>query len=200
MHELDKFNRWLPGKEFPSHKTIISDCQVIKKCITKAFANVEELLIFCMESEHGRNTVQRIVRQFLVEPELLKISLSMQNSACSAIKSYFRKHDIMLDVIVTNKRRVESAVPDEMPMTLDDPYKTIRNGNPGIVMRTVMIVKFQSGMDSSTLAGRFNFGGGVQAACALLQDQGPLHVGYRHVSGSNQIGARQDGRALHDVP
>ena len=62
-------------RNFRHIKTIISDCQVIKKCITKAFANVEELLIFCMESEHGRNTVQRIVRQFLVEPELLKISL-----------------------------------------------------------------------------------------------------------------------------
>ncbi len=159
MRELDRFNQWLPGKEFPSQKTIISDGQIIKKGITKSFSTIEELLQFCMESEHGKGTAQRIVRQFLVEPELSSLSLSVQNNSCAAIKSYFRVHDIMLDVIVTQKRRVESAVSDEMPMTLDDLYKTIRNGNPGIAMRTIMIVKFQSGMDSSTFVDRFNFEG-----------------------------------------
>ncbi len=101
---------------------------------------------------------------------------------------------------MTNKRRVESAVSDEMPMTLDDLYKTIRNGNPGIMMRTIMIVKFQSGMDSSTLADRFNFEGyGQLVRYFKTKDHSMWDIDMCPVP-IKLVRVKTGVRALHDVP
>ena len=35
----------------------------------------------------------------------------------------------------------------------------LKDGNPGIKMKTVMLIKLYSGMDSSTFADRFNYEG-----------------------------------------
>ena len=76
----------------------------------------------------------------------------------AAIKSYFGTNDVMLDLLKTRKKRSE-PVQDDDPMTLEDFYKMIQTGNPGIKMKTIMLIKLQSGMDSSTLADRFNYEG-----------------------------------------
>ena len=44
-------------------------------------------------------------------------------------------------------------------MTLEDFYKMLQNGKPSITMRTIMLIKLQSGMDSSTFTDRFNYEG-----------------------------------------
>ena len=75
----------------------------------------------------------------------------------AAIKSYFGTNDVVLDLPKTRKKRSEPVQDD--PMTLEDFYKMIQTGNPGIKMKTIMLIKLQSGMDSSTLADRFNYEG-----------------------------------------
>ena len=47
-------------------------------------------------------------------------------------------------------------------MTLEDFYNMLKDENPGIKMKTIMLIKLQSGMDSSTFANGFNYEGYTQ--------------------------------------
>ena len=157
LRPLAKLNDWLPDKQFPSYKTVMADGQIIRQHITKSFANVEELMHYCVESDHGTKTAQRVIREYMTNEQTVKMSDSVRANARAAIKSYFRVHDIMLDIPKT--RKCSEPVQDDDPMTLEDFYKMIQNGKPSIMMRSIMLIKLQSGMDSSTLADRFNYEG-----------------------------------------
>ena len=74
----------------------------------------------------------------------------------SAIKSYFNANDIVLDLLKSRKKRADSTTSDDS-MTLENFYKMLQTGNPGIKMRTIMLIKLHSGMDSSTFTDRFNY-------------------------------------------
>ena len=89
----------------------------------------------------------------------MNFSLLVYTAISSAIKSYFATHDIPLDLHKTRKKRDEHNANDNSVMTLEDFYKMLQKGNPGITMRTIMLIKLQSGMDSSTLTDRFNHEG-----------------------------------------
>ena len=159
LNGLSKFNAWLPGRSFPSYETVVSDGQVTRQSITKSFANVEELMEYCNRSDHGTKTAQRVIREYLPELQAGKMSASAQAVIQSAIKSYFSVHDIVLDLPRTRKKRLDPVSDEESHMTLEDFYKMLQNGKPSITMRAIMLIKLQSGMDSSTLADRFNYEG-----------------------------------------
>ena len=76
----------------------------------------------------------------------------------SAIKSYFNANGIVLDLPKSRKKRADSTTSDDS-MTLENFYKMLQTGNPGIKMRTIMLIKLHSGMDSSTFTDRFNYEG-----------------------------------------
>ena len=65
LRALSRLNEWLPGRCFPSYKTVMSDGQIVRQSINKSFANVEEMMHYCTESDHGTKTAQRVVRQKL---------------------------------------------------------------------------------------------------------------------------------------
>ena len=98
LRPLAKLNDWLPDKQFPSYKTVMADGQIIRQSITKSFANVEELMHYCVESDHGTKTAQRVIREYMTNEQTVKMSDSVRANARAAIKSYFRVHDIMLDI------------------------------------------------------------------------------------------------------
>ena len=95
----------------------------------------------------------------MASPGVMEASDSIQSITRSAIKSYFNVHDIVLNLPKTRKKRLEHAPDDDDSMSLEDCYKMLQNGNPSITMRTIMLIKLQSGMDSSTLTDRFNHEG-----------------------------------------
>ena len=148
---------WLPGRSFLSHETVIHDGQINRQAVTKSFANIEEMLYYCTESDYGTKTARRAVREYLTSAQACEMSDSLHVVTRAAIKSYFGTNDVMLDLPKTRKKRSEPVQDD--PMTLEDFYKMIQTGNPGIKMKTIMLIKLQSGMDSSTLADRFNYEG-----------------------------------------
>ena len=86
------------------------------------------------------------------------MSSGVQTNIRTAIKSYFKVNDIPLDIPKVKKKQADSTLDDD-PMTLEDFYKMLQTGTPGIKMKTIMIIKLQSGMDSSTLTDRFNYEG-----------------------------------------
>ena len=72
LHKITNLDYWLPGKTFQSHKTVMNDGQIKHQPITKSFANVEELLQYCTESDHGIKTAQRVIREYLTSPQISK--------------------------------------------------------------------------------------------------------------------------------
>ena len=159
MHGISKLDGWLPGRSFPSFKTVWRDGEGTRQGITKSFGNVEELMNYCTESDYGTKTAQRVVREYLASQPVTGASASMQAIIRSAIKSYFGVHDIVLDMPKVREKRDGSAPEDDSPMTLEDFYKMLQNGKPGIALRAAMLIKFQSGMDTSTFTDRFNYEG-----------------------------------------
>ena len=159
LHGLSKFNAWLPGSSFPSYKTVISDGQVTRQAVTKSFANVEEMLYYCMESDHGTKTAQRVVREYLASAQMDKMSASTHACIQAAIKSYFGVNDALLVLPKTRKKRLDPVSDEDSHMTLEDFYRILQDGKPGIMMKTIMLIKLQSGMDSSTLTDCFNYEG-----------------------------------------
>ena len=158
LRAISGLDEWLPGRTFPSYRTVVSDGQVERQAITKSFKNVEDLMHYCNESDHGTKTAQRVAREFLASPRVAGASASVQTITRSAIKSYFKKHDIVLDIPNTGRKR-DGRAPSETAMTLENLYKMLQNGRPSLAMRTIIMIKFQSGMDSATFADRFNHEG-----------------------------------------
>ena len=77
----------------------------------------------------------------------------------AAIKSYFNVNDVVLNIPKNRKKLIGNAHDDADSMSLEDFYHMIKDGNPGLKMKTVMLIKLHSGMDSSTFADRFNYEG-----------------------------------------
>ena len=142
LNGLSKFNTWLPGSPFPSHKTVICDGQITRPAVTKSFANVEELMEYCHESDHGTKTARRVIREYLPELQAGKMSASAQAVIQSAIKSYFGVHDIVLDLPRTRKKRLDPVSDEDSYMTLEDFYKMLQKGKPGIMMHIAMRISF----------------------------------------------------------
>ena len=82
----------------------------------------------------------------------------MQSGIRAAIKSYFNAHEIVLALPKPGRKRSE-PVQDDDPMTLEDFYRMLQAGNSGLKTKTVMLIKLQSSMDSSTFADCFNYEG-----------------------------------------
>ena len=158
LRAIAKLDEWLPGRSFQSHETVIRDGQINKQAVTKSFASVEELLYYCTESEHGTKTAQRAIREYLAGPEADKMSDSVHSVTRAAIKSYFNVNDVVLNIPKSRKKLIGHTHDDDS-MSLEDFYNMLKDGNPGIKMKTVMLIKLHSGMDSSTFADRFNYEG-----------------------------------------
>ena len=158
LRGIFRFDEWLQGRSFPSYKTVWSDGQTDRESITKSFGSVEEMMQYCEKSNYGTKTAQRAIREFMANLQANKTSAGVMAITRSSIKSYFRVHDIVLDLPKPKKNR-DKPNGDNSYMSLEDFYKMLQQGNPGIMMKTVILIKFQSGMDSSTLVDRFNYEG-----------------------------------------
>ena len=149
---LEAFNRWLSGKRFPAGNGAQRSGEE-----RRTFQNVEDLLGVCYDSEHGIRTAKRVVREYLADLATSKHSLSTAMVRCAAVKSYFATHDVPVDVGVNRKRHAVHDVREPPEMSLFDFYKMMTVGNMGVMLKAMMMIKFQAGLDASTLADRFNF-------------------------------------------
>ena len=149
---LEAFNRWLPGRKSPVRSS--GSWQVAAR---REFSDVEDLLTFCGDPEHGAQTAKRVVREYLSDLAASKHSLSTAMVHCAAVKSYFATHDIKVDVRVNKKLHAIHDVRESPEMSLFDFYKMMTVGSMDVMLKAVIMIKFQAGLDASTLADRFNF-------------------------------------------
>lgn len=129
LGKLSRFDEWLQGRSFQSYESVISDRQMKRQAVAKSFGSVEELMEYCMESDYGTKTAQRVVREYMAGMQSTGASNSMYVVAQAAIKSYLEVHDIVLDLRKARKNRVETAG-EESHMSLKDLYKMLQNGRP----------------------------------------------------------------------
>ena len=154
---LESFNKWLSGREFPVRKDGGRDG--MQSVSQEKFLNVEHLLRFCEHPDYGATMAKRVMREYLAELAASKHSLSTSMVRCAAVKSYFATHDVRIDVKVNKNRHAVHDVREVPEMSLFDLYKMMTTGNMDIMLKAVIMIKFQAGLDSSTLADRFNFEG-----------------------------------------
>ena len=159
---LAKFDEWLSGRPFRLREKRAPDCQAAQK----SFANVEDLKEYCDEYDYDPRLVKRIMREYLTSPQVAAMSGVIYSHTRSAIKSYFGAHDIEINMPKTRRRHPEE-IQDDFAMTLENAYKMLQNGRPSVMMRAIILIKLQSGMDAATLADRFKLRG-VPAAGKML--------------------------------
>ena len=147
---LGAFNAWLPGERFPARGTG-------RQPAHGTFSDVEELLGFCEDPRRGAPMARRVVRKYLAYLAASGHSLSTAMVRCAAVKSYFATHDVPIDVRVDKKRHAVHDVRDPPEMGLFDLYKMMTAGSMGVMFKAIIMIKFQAGLDASTLADRFNF-------------------------------------------
>ena len=145
---LEAFNRWLPGRKFSVHGG---------GAARREFSDVWELLEFCKDPGNGAQAARRVVMEYLADLAASKHSLSTATVYCAAVKSYFATHDIKVDVRVNKRLHAVHDVRESQEMSLFDVYKMMTAGSMDVMLKAVMMVKFQAGLDASTLADRFNF-------------------------------------------
>lgn len=151
LRALARFDEWLSGRPFLLHKTVWYDGESTSQSVTKSFGNVEEVMDCCRRPSYGSKVVQRILREYMVTPHVAESSVGACLSIRSAIRSYFAVHDVVLAMPKMRKKRQEHAQDYDEHMALEDFYKMLQNGKPGIMLRTVMLIMLQSGMDASTI-------------------------------------------------
>ena len=157
LNKLAKFDEWLSGRSFPLNGIKLQDWPVPADGMV-SFESVEALMQWCNQHDFSAKVLHRIAREYLAIPQVTKMSASVNATIRTAIKSYFGVHDIMLNLPKIRKKRSED-IREDPPMALENFYKMLQNGKPGLMMRAVLLVKFQSGMDAATLTDRFNYDG-----------------------------------------
>ena len=157
LHHLAVFNEWLAGREFDVRVQDVKDGKIVRETVQRSFVNVEELLHFGEDDIGNAKEVRKIISQYLVDPRHEDLSHSTMMVTCAAIKSYFDKHDVMTYVKLNGRKRDAYEVTEEPGLDLVELYKMLTISKIDPMVRAVMLVKFQAGLDSSTLADRFNF-------------------------------------------
>ena len=155
LHFLASFDEWLAWREFDVRMQAVADGRIVRETVQKSFKHVEELLYF--GEEGNEKEVKKIISEHLVDPRHDHMKHSTKAVMCAAIKSYFDTHDVVTNVRLNGRKNDGAEFVDEPGLDITEFYKMMTAGRVNPLTRAVMMVKFQAGLDSSTLADRFNF-------------------------------------------
>ena len=157
LSKLSNFNEWLAGREFDLRVPAVANGRIIHENIRKSFASVEDLLRFGEDGNGNEKGVKRIINLYMVDPRHENLKRSTVSGTCAAIKSYFDTHDVMTGVRFNGRKNDAFEVTEEPELSLAEFYRMMTISKIDPMVRAVMLVKLQAGLDGSTLADRFNF-------------------------------------------
>ena len=109
---------------------------------------MEELLRFGEDGSGNEKEVRKIISQYLRDPRHVNLAHSTMAGTCSAIKSYFDAHDVATNVKFNGKKRNEIEVTRRFHARAGDCrlfYKMMTANKVDLMVRAVMLVKFQAG-------------------------------------------------------
>ncbi len=160
LYKLWNFNNWLLGQTFEFSRMLMTDSDTFKKQSEKIkLEGLEHLLRLLKESYNSDSDFIKIIKRYLLDPVHSHKRASGMTIIHSAIRSYFETNDCPLSFKFNPKTRYKTTDDeDEKPsLTLDDFFKILTVGKPSITQKAMYLCKFHRGLDSSTLADRFNF-------------------------------------------
>ncbi len=152
---LTQFDGWVAGRVFDVRAQTVAGGSIIHETVQKSFADVEKLLRF--GEEGNEKEVRKIISQYLAELRRTNLARSTISGKCAAIKSYFDVHDVITNVRLNGRKNKKYEVTRGPELELVEFYKIMTTAKMNPMMRAMLLVKFQAGLDSSTLADRFNF-------------------------------------------
>ena len=163
---LRHFSEWLNGRSVSIKKAIpLEDNLQRIDTVPVELNNIEDLLTAYQESNNQAIEVIRLIKTYLMDSQEHghKTQGYMDNVVYS-IKCYFKTNESKIDFDYNTKVKYETSgemVGDNniATLTLNDLLDMLTIGKPSVVQKAVVLCKFQSGMDNTTLADRFNFEG-----------------------------------------
>ncbi len=155
-----QFNNWLHGKSFEFSITKQIDIDTFKK--TKQLVTLEGLEHLLKRFQNSFNTDSefiKIVKLYLMDEIHSKCSAKYMSVKHSAITSYFDKNDSPLKFKYNafNNHADYKEENENATITLEDVYKLITSGQANPLEKAAVLCRFHRGVDTSTLADRFNF-------------------------------------------
>ena len=155
---LTRFNKWLAGKTFTIKRQIKINEDTLKERVSDTrFANVEELLNMFDGDAIPRKSVIRIIKEYMGNGMHDGASTSTMNVMFSAIMSYFEKNECPIGMKYDARNHDTHEMVEDSELTMQDLRRIICHGKLSIVLKSIILTKFQAGLDSSTMADRFNY-------------------------------------------
>ena len=158
VRRLASFDRWLTARSFTIKQNVrVGNHTLEERILETRFENVEQLLTMFDDSAISKKDVTRIIRTYLIDPMHRDVGPSSMSTTFSAIMSYFAKNESPVGMKYDPRDHDTQEMRDEGGLTLDEWHRMLTEGKPSALLTAVLLVKFQAGLDSSTLADRFNF-------------------------------------------
>lgn len=159
-YALKHFNNWLIGKSLENEKLIATGNDNYKKVTESVvLSGLEDLLRLVLESVGNKSQFTKIIKRYLNDSCHEGKSSSTMNAVYFAINGYFEKNEAPVHFKFSAKIKYDNQteLESEQNLSLEDLLKMLTVGRPTLMQKAVYLCKFHRGLDSSTLADRFNF-------------------------------------------
>ena len=154
-----------------------------KKTVT--LSGIDHLLSLYQRNAGGKIEFVVLIKKYLIHLQAAKNTPTVDN-AMFAIKSFFRENDLEIDFRFNNSKRRRDPTSEDA-MTLGDLRRIFLTKGIQPIERAVFMCKFHRGLDSATLADRFNFEAWSQMVDHFGTDDSRLW-GHLQVSGADKAG------------
>lgn len=159
-YALKNFNNWLIGRTLEYQKMIPTGDNNFKMVTeSTALGGLEDLLKLFQNSLGNEPHIIKIIKQYLLDSCHDGKSSTTMNSIYHAITSYFEKNEAPIRFRFNSKTKYsnQTELESEQTLSLEDFMNILTVGRPSLLQKAVFLCKFHRGLDSSTLADRFNF-------------------------------------------
>lgn len=161
LRHIHALSTWLTGKEFTFSTMVQTGLQTYKQ-VTQT-VRLENLDHFLKLYQNSRSSLEfvRLIKNYLMDDIHKQKKASTLKIYESAIKEYFAKNDFPIIFKFGSKANHDSEECVKS-LSLEDLLDMLSNGQPNVIQKSVIMIKFQMGSDNSTFCDRFNYEGWEQ--------------------------------------
>ena len=153
------FNKWLSGRGLTVSRRVPAGADTYRMSREQVrLDTVEDLLDLARDCAPAPSPdVSRIIKEYLLDPVHSGVSPSTITTMRSAILSYFASNDLPITVHFKAGRVYAKSEEESATLALDGFVSMLVEGNASVTEKAVLLCKFHRGLDSATMADRFNF-------------------------------------------
>ncbi len=156
---LWRLNRWLSGRSFTVSRRVPAGADTYRMSREQVrFDTVEDLLDLARDCAPAPSPdVSRIIKEYLVDPIHSGISPNSVIIMRSAILSYFASNDLPVTVRFKAGMVYAASEEESATLSLDEFASMLVEGHASVTEKAVLLCKLHRGLDTATMADRFNF-------------------------------------------